>query len=156
MVTAPCVALKFLRLTNHSPGQRLPQFPPATHSQNPNETGLQPHVGMGKALDWLEGIASIQKLTHHDVKNAKKVEGKTGPPRDKPAKTLTAKRVEQLWLHCDGNRFMTEREAATLQTFPVDYKFPEGVTLVAKQIGNAVPPVFMEKVFRSILLSFDP
>ena len=40
----------------------------------------------------------------------------------------------------DGRvRYFTIREAATLQTFPADYSFPDGWTQAFKMIGNAVP-----------------
>lgn len=48
------------------------------------------------------------------------------------------------FLHPIQNRCITAREAAMLQTFPIDYKFPVGVakTKIALMIGNALPPKF--------------
>ncbi len=48
------------------------------------------------------------------------------------------------FLHPTRNRAITAREAALLQTFPRDYKFPERVskTSIALMIGNALPPKF--------------
>lgn len=48
------------------------------------------------------------------------------------------------FLHPEENRAITAREAALLQTFPRDYRFPESMskTSVALQIGNALPPKF--------------
>jgi DNA (cytosine-5)-methyltransferase 1 len=50
------------------------------------------------------------------------------------------------FLHPEENRCITAREAALLQTFPIDYKFPENIskTSIAKLIGNALPPKFSE------------
>jgi len=47
------------------------------------------------------------------------------------------------FLHPTENRCITPREAALLQTFPADYKFPmeRGKYPVARMIGNALPPV---------------
>ncbi|MAW96165.1 MULTISPECIES: DNA cytosine methyltransferase [unclassified Leeuwenhoekiella] len=48
------------------------------------------------------------------------------------------------FLHPEEDRCITAREAALIQTFPVDYKFPEDVnkTALALLIGNALPPEF--------------
>ncbi len=48
------------------------------------------------------------------------------------------------FLHPQQNRTISAREAALLQTFPPDYKFPEGIskTSISLLIGNALPPKF--------------
>jgi DNA (cytosine-5)-methyltransferase 1 len=48
------------------------------------------------------------------------------------------------FLHPQENRCITAREAAMLQTFPRDYKFPCDIskTSLALLIGNALPPAF--------------
>jgi len=48
------------------------------------------------------------------------------------------------FLHPEENRCITAREAALLQTFPRDYKFPTNIpkTVLASLIGNALPPEF--------------
>jgi DNA (cytosine-5)-methyltransferase 1 len=48
------------------------------------------------------------------------------------------------FLHPQKNRTITAREAALLQTFPKDYKFPRNIsrTAIALMIGNALPPKF--------------
>ena len=48
------------------------------------------------------------------------------------------------FLHPEENRCISAREAALLQTFPKNYKFPNGVskTAIALMIGNALPPRF--------------
>jgi len=52
------------------------------------------------------------------------------------------------FLHPDQNRAITLREAALLQSFPVDYSFSlkRGRYLVAEMIGNALPPEFMKLI----------
>lgn len=47
--------------------------------------------------------------------------------------------------HPEQNRAISAREAACLQTFPKDFVFEGGVTLVAKQIGNAVPVLLAQQ-----------
>lgn len=44
------------------------------------------------------------------------------------------------YLHPRANRAITLREAACIQTFPVDYQFRGGTMSMQGQIGNAVPP----------------
>ncbi len=46
------------------------------------------------------------------------------------------------------------REGAMLQTFPQDFMFAGTKVDVARQIGNAVPPVLGEKIGRSIIEYF--
>lgn len=48
------------------------------------------------------------------------------------------------FLHPEENRCITAREAALLQTFPRDYRFPTDIsrTAISLMIGNALPPAF--------------
>lgn len=48
------------------------------------------------------------------------------------------------FLHPEQNRNISAREAAMLQSFPIDYKFPLDIpkTNLALMIGNALPPKF--------------
>ncbi|MDD4554001.1 MAG: DNA cytosine methyltransferase [Bacteroidales bacterium] len=48
------------------------------------------------------------------------------------------------FLHPEQNRCISAREAALLQSFPMDYKFPIDVPRanLALMIGNALPPIF--------------
>ncbi len=71
---------------------------------------------------------------------------KTGGPnmrllrleRDKPALTVTAY-IFNKFVHPTEHRYITPREAASLQDFPIDYEFKGTLGQVQKQIGNAVP-----------------
>lgn len=49
------------------------------------------------------------------------------------------------------HRMLTARELADATSFPHDYKFCGGDTAAKKQIGNAVPPVLAEALYRAIL-----
>lgn len=53
--------------------------------------------------------------------------------------------------HPEQNRAISVREAACLQTFPLDYKFLGSLNSKAKQIGNAVPPKMAEAIGQQIL-----
>lgn len=63
---------------------------------------------------------------------------------DAPAPTVTARGDNRggvvILPHPNGQRRMTCRELATIQSFPLDYKFVGGISSVCRQIGNAVPP----------------
>jgi len=54
----------------------------------------------------------------------------------KPAPTITNNYI----IHPTKNRFLTNREKATLHTFNTGYKFFGGMDSVSQQIANAVPP----------------
>ena len=65
---------------------------------------------------------------------------------DRPAPTIRTeffKPEKGRYLHPSEDRPITVREAARLQSFPDDFVFPETQSMasVAKQIGNAVPPL---------------
>jgi len=47
-------------------------------------------------------------------------------------------------------RRFTPREAARIQSFPDNFKFPVSEHFAYKQIGNAVPPVLMWHIMRSL------
>ena len=53
--------------------------------------------------------------------------------------------------HPDQPRTITLREGALLQTFPMDFAFVGNKVDVARQIGNAVPPVLAETIGNSIV-----
>lgn len=75
---------------------------------------------------------------------------------DKPSPTITGgcnSPSKGRFLHPEENRGITLREAALLQTFPIDYKFSfgSGKSGIAMMIGNALPPTFIEFHAKSLL-----
>lgn len=56
------------------------------------------------------------------------------------------------FLHPVANRAISIREAALLQSFPLDYKFPAemGKVRLATMIGNALPPEFIRRHARGL------
>jgi DNA (cytosine-5)-methyltransferase 1 len=73
----------------------------------------------------------------------------------KPAPTITGGCVNPSkgrFLHPEQNRAITPREAALLQSFPPNYRFSmrRGRFAVAQQIGNALPPRFIERHARAL------
>jgi DNA (cytosine-5)-methyltransferase 1 len=72
---------------------------------------------------------------------------------DKPSATITAKFdsfSRGRFGHPVLDRTITLREGARLQTFPDSFVFQGTKVSVAKQIGNAVPPLLAEYVAKSI------
>lgn len=63
---------------------------------------------------------------------------------DRPALTIRTefyKPEKGRYLHPSEHRPITHREAARLQTFPDDFRFQGSRIEIARQIGNAVPPL---------------
>ena len=57
-------------------------------------------------------------------------------------------------IHPDQDRALTIREGARLQSFDDDFKFAGNRTKIAKQIGNAVPPLLGRAIAESVQLMF--
>lgn len=58
--------------------------------------------------------------------------------RKKPSPTIMTHRHN--YFHPTENRYLTQREAAAIQSFPSDFKFSGPLSAQWRQIGNAVPP----------------
>lgn len=58
--------------------------------------------------------------------------------RKKPGPTIMTHRHN--YFHPTENRYLTQREAAAIQSFPSDFKFSGPLSAQWRQIGNAVPP----------------
>jgi DNA (cytosine-5)-methyltransferase 1 len=74
---------------------------------------------------------------------------------DRPAPTIRTeffKPEKGRYLHPVEHRPITVREAARLQSFPDDFIFPEdqAMTSVARQIGNAVPPLLAKAIATAV------
>lgn len=57
--------------------------------------------------------------------------------------------------HPVQDRSISLREGALLQTFPIDFEFYGNKVDIARQIGNAVPPVMAEKIGKSIIDCYE-
>ena len=57
--------------------------------------------------------------------------------------------------HPTQDRSISLREGALLQTFPIDFEFTGNKVDIARQIGNAVPPVMAECIGKSIIDSYE-
>lgn len=74
---------------------------------------------------------------------------------DRPSFTIRTefyKPEKGRYLHPQQHRPITHREAARLQSFPDDFIFHGNKIEIAKQIGNAVPPLLASHVAKTIYL----
>lgn len=72
---------------------------------------------------------------------------------DRPSHTIRTeffKPEKGRYLHPVQHRPITHREAARLQSFPDWFVFKGTKTEIARQIGNAVPPVFGQKIAEAV------
>ena len=72
---------------------------------------------------------------------------------DEPSVTITTKFYDPStgrFVHPDQDRALTLREGARLQTFPDDYPFKGTFRQIARQIGEAFPPLLAEKIGRRL------
>ena len=72
----------------------------------------------------------------------------------KPSVVLGNYRKNML-IHPTQHRGLSVREAARLQSFPDWYEFKGSIGFQQQQVGNAVPPLLAEAVFKSIIKTFD-
>lgn len=78
---------------------------------------------------------------------------------DRPAFTIRTefyKPEKGRYLHPEQHRPITHREAARIQTFPDDFEFMGSKIEIARQIGNAVPPLLAEAVADSVFRMLNP
>jgi DNA (cytosine-5)-methyltransferase 1 len=79
---------------------------------------------------------------------------------DKPAYTIRTeffKPEKGRYLHPSAHRPITVREAARCMSFGDDFVFPENqsMTSVARQIGNAVPPLLARRIAEALAVHLD-
>ena len=77
---------------------------------------------------------------------------------DKPSVTIRTeffKPEKGRYLHPEQHRPITHREAARFQSFPDSFKFSGSKIEIAKQIGNAVPPLLAARVADVVRLLLD-
>lgn len=129
------------------------EFPKATHNQYGRD-GLPVWVSVSDALKGLPDPDSENNIPNHTYSKYKlNINGYIGHrllDPDKPAPTVTARGDNRggvvILPHPNGQRRMSCRELASVQSFPVDYEFAGNNSSIYRQIGNAVPPLLAYSV----------
>lgn len=141
-----------------------PSLPDATHAKEPVATlfgALTRWVSWHEVISDLsfEGGAFPDWATVPDygdlIINARekhKGEGTTVRMAHEPVFTVSATAPAYRYVARIGGRVvkMTPRAIARFQSFPDSYELPESATLAVKGIGNAVPPLFAEKLYKHL------
>ncbi|KAG7291619.1 hypothetical protein NEMBOFW57_001638 [Staphylotrichum longicolle] len=147
---------KRLIMIGSAPGEKLPPFPPPTHSKD-GAGGLKPWVTPQSVLARLYSPTFTHPL--HEPHRLKRFAPSKDPwDPTKLAKTITTNGGQNY--HWDGTRDFTLLEYAVLQGFPTWHRFEGGS--VKKQIGNAFAPsvvkVLYDHLVRWLLVQdgFDP
>ena len=114
---------------------------------------MTPYGGSWK--DWPEEL----KLTCHKKESGKSYPSVYGRMKwDQPSPTITTHCIgygNGRFGHPEQDRAISLREAALLQTFPMDYKFYEdenkfSTVVISRQLGNAVPVLLGQVIAKSI------
>ena len=146
-------------------------FPEADHAEK-SSTKL-PWVSCGPCLEDLEGLGDMPEFNHVALKHTSKIieryklipQGGRLPEKDLPSelyrknfgntyKRLHPKRPaltmvpgnDAFPIHPKLHRSLTVREAARIQTFSDSFIFMGNRRQQGHQVGNAVPPLFSEKL----------
>ncbi len=124
------------------------RYPLSTHSKDGTDH-LPQWVSVSEALSDIPDPDEDNDIPNHTYSKYKlNINGYIGHrllDPDKPAPTVTARGDNRggvvILPHPNGKRRMSCRELASVQSFPVNYKFEGNNSSVYRQIGNAVPPL---------------
>lgn len=134
------------------------RFPQPTHDKK-SEGGLPPWVSIANAIGHFPDPDRPNEIPNH-VYSAYKVAfrnftGHRPTDPDKPSPTILARGNGGGGVcaipHYNGQRRMTIRESASVQTFPDDFVFVGAMNACYRQIGNAVPVRFAELLGRELM-----
>lgn len=117
------------------------------------------HKKAGNVYNAINDISNYDEgfIENHKWSKAKMNKGQGNSVIDKNdfAPTMRAEHHGNIEFHYDGNRRLSAREAARIQSFPDDFIFYPSTSSAYKQIGNAVPPVFAWHIASAIQQFLD-
>jgi len=149
----------------------LPQLPSPTHgavSLDATKTGLNALLPIKTCKDALKQLEKHEPTTtktcgsvmlgdtvtfNHVVPRHACSEHDWLLVKDEPSRTILAGAKPHR--HYRGDRFISVREAALLQSFPFDYQFFGGISKQYSQVGNAVPVKLATAVSRCVAKAHD-
>ncbi len=109
---------------------------------------LERYVYIGQGENW-EAIPEALMSNYKDRSRCH-----TGVYRrlksDEPSVVIGNYRKNML-IHPEQNRGLSVREAARIQSFPDKFEFCGNLGLQQQQVGNAVPPLLAEAVFKTVI-----
>ncbi|CAM3051558.1 DNA cytosine methyltransferase [Paenibacillus sediminis] len=123
-------------------------FPRPIHSDPSKSSDLANWVSIGEALSGIPEPEEAPYIPNHEYSKYKlRFNGYLGHRvinPDRPAPTITARGDDKggvvIIHHPNNHRRLSVREAAIVQSFPMDFVFEGSKTDGYRQIGNAVPP----------------
>jgi DNA (cytosine-5)-methyltransferase 1 len=124
------------------------KFPPPTHNKSN-------WVSISKALEGIPEPEDPKSMLKNHIYSKYKVTNrnftghrKTDP--NKPSPTILARGNGKGGVcaiqHPENHRRMSVRESALIQTFPIDFEFIGSMGSMYRQVGNAVPVLFGQKL----------
>jgi DNA (cytosine-5)-methyltransferase 1 len=136
-------------------GLRIPRSLGSLFHNEPKDDQLLPWVTVRDAISNLPDAAETAAAAlldhalpnHWRIRGARSYPGHSGSVLDWPSKTIKAGvhgvpgGENTVRLGPKSIRYYTLREAATIQTFPTNFRFEGARARVTRQVGNAVPPV---------------
>jgi DNA (cytosine-5)-methyltransferase 1 len=142
------------------------RFPPQTHASPliAAELGLKPWVSIGEALKNIPEPGTRSRFPNH-VCSKYKVTNRnfTGHRRTDPAKpspTILARGNGKGGVcaiqHPRNHRRMSVRESALIQSFPLTFQFLGEMNSCYRQVGNAVPVLFAQRLGEALAAMEHP
>ena len=135
-------------------GTRKDKLPPFNHPE--------PYLLENEWITAKVALKDLEKLpagavANHFWSGAKKFKGQGNGliSADRPGPTMRAEHHGNIEFHWNGNRRLSAREAARIQSFPDDMIFYPSTSAAYKQIGNAVPPVMAWHVATAVQKFLD-
>jgi len=122
----------------------MPKFVPPTPKNEKPITAKQ-------AIGDLETLSEDKEFSH--IWSLAKVSGEQGNRSliaDRPGYTIRAECHGNIQFHYSLPRRISMREAARIQSFPDNFRFPAKLRETERQIGNAVPPVLAWCVAKAV------
>ena len=143
------------------------EFPPKATHQKLNGVPIPPDkqrwIGVGHALQDIPEPEAEHSLKNHEASKYKlRFNGYLGHRvinPELPCPTITARGDEKggvvVHHHPNNHRRISAREAALIQSFPVDFDFHGGKTSIYRQVANAVPPKLAFAIAKLFPVNYD-